>query len=279
MLTNLCLILLLAFADTPRPATSEQRIVPVKFTSTSVQGQRNYLVWLPPGYDAASDYPVIVLLHGLGGEGAEWFNADEGNATPLFLRMLEQQRVPPFIAIAPDGGTGYWTDHLGAPAERYGALIDEVVADADQRYALDTKRVAIVGVSMGGHGALSRAFMTPDRYVAAVSLSGALFDVPPTHRPIYKKVWGSPADRDHWLATAPMAIVERMKSDERLPAMFIAYGRSENERFVGWNTAARALLERLGREHTFMAVDGAHSWATWRGLGERWLTWLSPRLR
>ena len=46
----------------------------------------------------------------------------------------------------------------------------------------------LVGVSMGGHGALSRAFITPDRYVAAVSLSGALFDEPPTHRPIYKKV-------------------------------------------------------------------------------------------
>ncbi len=279
MLTNLCLILLLAFSDAPTPATSVQRTVTVKFTSTTVPGQRHYLVWLPPGYDAARDYPVVVLLHGLGAEGAEWFAADEGNAAPLFSNMIAKKLVPAFIAIAPDGGAGYWTDHLGAPDARYGALIDEVVADADRRYALDTKRMAIVGVSMGGHGALSRALIDPDRYVAAVSLSGALFDEPPTHRPIYKKVWGTPADRDHWLATAPMAIAARMKRDERLPGLFIAYGRSDNERFVVWNDAAHALLARLGREHTFLAVDGAHNWATWRGLGERWLTWLSPRLR
>lgn len=284
MLTNLALLLLLALSDTPAPAdlrSTPARIVPVTFTSQALAGERRYLAWLPPGYraGAAIDYPVVVLLHGLGGEGGDWFDPQLGDLQPALVRLMSDKRIAPFVALAPDGGNGYWTDHLGAPREGFGRFIDEVLANAEGRFDIASERAAIVGVSMGGHGAMSRALMAPERYRAVVSLSGALFDAPPSHRQIYKKVWGFPADRGHWEATAPMAIALRLKGDARLPGIFIACGRVDADRFLDWNTAAARVLSDRGISHELVLTDGAHTWTHWRSLSERWLTWLTPYLR
>lgn len=283
MLTNLAFIVFLALTNTPapHPATSD-RVVTVSFKSQALAGQERYLVWLPPGYrkDAARvDYPVVVLLHGLGGEGADWFDPKLGDLGVTLDRMLADGRIAPFIALAPDGGGGYWTDHLGKPRERYGAFIDEVIANAEKRFDIADNRAAIVGVSMGGHGAMSRALMAPERYRAVVSLSGALFAEPPTHRPIYKKVWGFPADRAHWEATAPLAIAQHLAGDAKLPGIFLACGREDVDRFLDWNTEASRILAARGIQHDLFLVEGGHSWTTWRSLTERWLAWLAPRLR
>ncbi len=284
MLTNLALLLLLALSDSPAPTDlrpTVARIVPVTFKSQALPGERRYLAWLPPGYreGAGIEYPVVVLLHGLGGEGADWFDPQLGDLQPTLERFIADKRIAPFVALAPDGGNGYWTDHIGAPRERYGALIDEVLANAEGRFDLASERVAIVGVSMGGHGAMSRALMSPAHYRAVVSLSGALFDEPPTHRQIYKKVWGFPADREHWSATAPMAIARHLKGDAKLPAIFLACGRVDADRFLDWNTAASRLLSARGIAHELVLTEGGHTWTNWRSLTERWLTWLTPYLR
>jgi len=284
MLSNLALLLLLMLSDAPTPArpTTPAHIVAVTFTSKALSGERRYLAWLPPGYrqDAGVDYPVVVLLHGLGGEGGDWFDAEKGDLRPTLDRLMRDKRIAPFVALAPDGDNGYWTDHFRAPREGYGSFIDEVLANADARFDIAVERAAIVGVSMGGHGAMSRAFMAPGRYRAVVSLSGALFDRPPTHRPIYKKVWGFPADRGHWAATSPMAIVERSKpGDIRLPAVFLACGRVDADRFLDWNTEAAQLLTARGIAHELVLTEAGHTWTNWRSLSERWLPWMAPYLR
>lgn len=289
MLTHLALAILLSLvaAPLPTPATpaapteGDGRLVPFTFDSVALAGERRYLAWLPPGYerDAQTSYPVVLLLHGLGGEGRDWFDAALGDLSRTLPRLIADGRIAPFVAVAPDGDNGYWTDHLGKPTERYGAFIDEVFADAARRLRVDPRRAAIVGASMGGHGALSRGLMAPERYRAVVSLAGALFPEPPTHRAIYKKVWGSPAAPEHWNATAPMAIAARLTSDQRLPALFLQCGRADTERFLDWNLAASRLLTARGIPHELVLTDGGHGWTTWRAVSERWLTWLAPLLR
>ena len=270
------LTLLLLFA---RPAAPD-RLAPVDFASEALAGKRQYVAWLPPGYDPdrAERYPLVLLLHGLGGGGRDWFDPGLGDLQTDLRRLVTSGAIPPFIAVAPDGGNGYWTDHLGAPRERYGAFIDEVLADAGHRFRAAPDRLAIVGASMGGHGALSRALMAPGRFRAVVSIAGALFPEPPTHRPIYKKVWGSPADRAHWLATSPMALLERTPRAD-VPPIFLACGADERERFLDWNVAADRRLTELGIAHAFVLTPGPHGWTTWRALNQRWLEWLAPHLR
>lgn len=286
MLTHLALAILLSVAATPTPTPAgppdgDGRVVPFTFESAALPGKRRYLAWLPPGYqrEATASYPVVVLLHGLGGQGADWFDPALGDLSRTLPRLVADGRVAPFIALAPDGGNGYWTDHFGQPTARYGAFIDEVLADGAGRLRIAQGRAAIVGVSMGGHGALSRGLMAPERYRAVVSLAGALFPEPPTHRPIYKKVWGSPADPAHWSATAPMAIAARLTGDQRLPALFLHCGRADTDRFIDWTLEASRLLTARGIPHERVLTDGGHGWTTWRTVSERWLTWLDPLLR
>jgi len=286
MLTHLALAISLAFLALPVPTPTPElpaagRLVPVTFKSAALAGARRYLVWLPPGYTpkSGSTYPVVVLLHGLGGEAQDWFDPALGDLSRTVERLLTEHRVAPFIAVAPDGGNGYWTDHLGKPRERYGAFIDEVQADASTRFRIASERAAIVGVSMGGHGALSRGLMAPTRYRAIVSLSGALFPEPPTHRDIYKQVWGYPADRAHWLLTAPMALAQRLTSDGLLPGIFLHCGRADSDRFRAGNAAMARLLSERGIPHETVLTDLGHTWTNWRSVSEHWLTWLDPRLR
>lgn len=282
---NLVLFLLFVIADPVLQPPSERlqrhdRLVPVTFESEALAGRQRYLAWLPPSYrEDAGDYPVVVLLHGLGGEGADWFAPGLGDLRPVLGELLRDRRIDPFVALAPDGGSGYWTDHLGEPRKRYGAFIDEVIADADGRFAIATDRAAIVGVSMGGHGAMSRALMEPTRYRGVVSMAGALFEEPPTHRTIYQQVWGYPADPGHWRATAPVALMRRLTRGGPAPSIFLSCGRGDRDRFLPLTEAASRLLDGRGIRHELMLTDGGHTWSAWRASFGRWLQWLRPRLR
>jgi S-formylglutathione hydrolase FrmB len=281
MLTHFALLLALVAAPAPAPLPhpGTGSLVPVSFSSAALAGRESYLAWLPPDYSPERRYPIVVLLHGLGGEGADWFDPALGDLPRALGTLLSERRVPPFIALAPNGKNGYWTDHLAAPEARYGTFIDEVVADAERRFPIALERAVIVGVSMGGHGALSRALMDPTRYRAVVSLAGALFPEPPTHRQIYKQVWGDPADRAHWEATAPMALARRLTADSALPALFIHCGRADTDRFIDWNLAADQLLTQRGIPHELVLTEGGHGWTTWRSVSPRWLQWIAAYLR
>lgn len=264
----------------------------VTFESRALGGRQSYVVWLPPsrGRTPAAPktkpkepLPLVVLLHGLGGEGRDWFDPALGALGPSLGSAIASGAMPEVIAIAPNGKNGYWTDHLPVgPAgkvghNRYGAFIDEAIAHAEARFGGSGVR-AIVGVSMGGHGALSRALMAPERFAAAVSLAGALFPEPPTHRKIYKLVWGHPADPEHWQKTAPMALMRGLRP-ETTPPIFLHCGKADLDRFLDMTMAAAERLRSLGIPFELVLTEGGHGWTTWRGVNDRWLGWLGTQLR
>ncbi len=278
MIRLLCVFFVLVSALTTGAfASPTGKLETHRFKSAALGGTRSYLVWLPPGYrDSESAYPLVILLHGLGGEGRDWFDPKLGDLRTTLDALVGSGRIKPFIAIAPDGGNGYWTDHLGYPTEPrhsgYGTFIEEAANDAQNRLRADGRR-AIVGVSMGGHGALSAALQRPERYVAVVSIAGALFPEAPTHRPIYKKVWGDPANATHWRQTAPMALLADI-DPQQAPAIWLHCGLDDIERFLGLTRGAAGLLTERGITHELVTTPGGHDWTTWRQVSEQWLRWL-----
>src|SRR5579859_230764 len=122
-----------------------------------------YRIYLPPDYlRSEKRYPVLYMLHGAGGNYTEW--------TDSFLpeqadRLIVAGEIPPMIVVMPDdGGQTYWANWSeGGP--RWGDyLTEDVVTAIDQRYRTlaDPRSRAIGGLSMGGLGALNRAFDHPD---------------------------------------------------------------------------------------------------------------------
>jgi predicted peptidase len=133
-----------------------------------------YLVYLPEGYDEHPDRdrPLIFFLHGSGDEDYDsTFVLSFG--LPAVLLAGEQPEDFPFVVISPQAFPGevWWSPEMLAAL---GALLDEV----SQTYRVDTDRVYLTGLSMGGYGSWWLATAYPERFAAVVSISGSGYRTP-----------------------------------------------------------------------------------------------------
>ncbi|KAB1143664.1 esterase family protein [Streptomyces luteolifulvus] len=137
-------------------------------------------VWLPPQYDEPAyrhhKFPVVELLPGYPGSAKAWFGSLR--AHEQVLPLMREGRIAPFILVAP-------RTHLLAGADTGCANIPGTV-NADSWLSIDVPRMvmdnfrarpapegwAVAGYSAGAHCAAKLAVAHPDRYRAAVSMSG-----------------------------------------------------------------------------------------------------------
>ncbi len=123
----------------------------------------DYLLFLPEDYgaDQQQKWPLILFLHGAGERGDD-LERVKAHGIP---KIAEQQQDFPFIAISPQcPKSSWWTVEL----EALNALLDEIVA----KYAVDTKRIYLTGLSMGGFGAWHLATAHPERFAAIAPVCG-----------------------------------------------------------------------------------------------------------
>lgn len=281
----LAVALLVGAAAGPLPSRArpgEGRVVSFAFDSRTLLRKATFHAYLPPGYSAEAPrgYPMIVALHGLGGNGRDWFAADGGDLVRELDARIVAGEMDPVLVVAPDGENGYWTDHATADrGARWGSFVAEVEAEAGGRLRVDRDRVAVVGASMGGHGALSAALMRPERYRAVVAMAPALFPEPPTHRPVYLRVWGSPADLGHWARTAPRALLRRPEIARAAPPVWLQCGTGDVNRFLDWSREGFEAFADAGLDVSLHLNPGGHGWTTWRAATPAWLPWLAQHLR
>ena len=123
--------------------------------------------FVPPGYDGATAYPLILFLHGAGERGSD-NEAQLNNNANGAMRLLDDGNLAlqPVFMIAPQCPTdGWWSG--GTLLSAIG-LVDQVAAT----YNIDPDRVYVTGLSMGGMGTWSAVTAEPDRFAAAVPMSG-----------------------------------------------------------------------------------------------------------
>lgn len=151
------------------------RLVEVTLQSEALGRETAIRVLLPAGYDdpshAASRYPVLYLLHGVGDDHTTWTkNTDvEGLVAGRDL-----------IVVMPDGGknvdAGWYSDHFDGSVAWEAYHIGELIpfVDATWRTRADRESRAIAGLSMGGFGTMSYAARHPHLFSTAGSFSGAV---------------------------------------------------------------------------------------------------------
>jgi predicted esterase len=146
-----------------RALAAEGRDLHLSYRSGIDQSQQPYRLYVPSAYDERQALPLVLALHGTGGDENTLFDGYPGGA---LQRAGEKLGV--FVA-SPRGGSGGPTEFRGLG--EYDVLA--VLHDIQQRYRVDATRIYLTGHSMGGTGSAYLALHHPDRFAAAAPLSAA----------------------------------------------------------------------------------------------------------
>lgn len=121
-----------------------------------------YLLFLPQGYGQKNQrWPLILFLHGAGERGDD-LDLVKKHGPP---KIVEQRKDFPFIVVSPQcPGASWWTDEI----EVLTNLLDDIVT----RYQVDSARIYLTGLSMGGYGTWSLAAAQPERFAAIAPICG-----------------------------------------------------------------------------------------------------------
>ena len=125
-----------------------------------------YRLFLPPDLPTASDkFPLVIFLHGAGEQGTN--NVDQ--VATHIGGLWNAVRSPEYEAfmIAPQSHAGGWNP--SSPYDRTMEIINSVIAEYPQ---IDTNRIYLTGLSMGGYGTFNYLQAYPDFFAAAVPMSG-----------------------------------------------------------------------------------------------------------
>ena len=142
---------------TVRGGIPRGRLEMIEYDSKTVGTRRKMNVYTPPGYSKDKKYPVLYLLHGIGGDETEW----QRFATPdvLLDNLIADGKATPMIIVMPNGraqvndraeGNVFASAPAFATFER--DLLDDVIPAIESRYSAATGREerALAGLSMGG---------------------------------------------------------------------------------------------------------------------------------
>ncbi len=152
-----------AVYDAPPEGFKSERDVPhgklemIEYESKTVGTTRKLNVYTPPGYTTDKKYPVLYLLHGIGGDETEW----ERFASPnlLFDNLIADGKAVPMIVVMPNGRAqenDRAEGNVMASAPAFAVfekdLLNDVIPAIESKYSVDSSREqrAIAGLSMGG---------------------------------------------------------------------------------------------------------------------------------
>lgn len=230
---------------------------------------RRMSVYTPAGYESGrGKYPVLYLLHGMGGDEEAWLCT--GRTAQILDNLIAQGKAEPMIVVMTNG----CPQHASAPGESHegmykpygvGAMdgsfessFGDVVSYVDKHYRTIRKASgrAIAGLSMGGFHSYYISANMPKTFDYVGLFSAAIMPREGVESPIYK-------DMDRKLATL-------FGNNPKL--YYIAIGQTDF--LFEANVELRQRLDAAGYPYTYIESSGGHVWRNWRD----YLVDFAPRL-
>jgi enterochelin esterase-like enzyme len=221
------------------------RLEMIEYDSKTVGTRRKMNVYTPPGYSKDKKYPVLYLLHGIGGDETEW----QRFATPdvLLDNLIADGKATPMIVVMPNGraqandrpeGNVYAAAPAFATFER--DLLDDVIPAIESRYSAAAGREAraLAGLSMGGGQTLNFGLGNLDRFAWIGAFSSA-----PNTRP--------PAE----LVPDPAAAKASLK------LLYLSCGNKDG--LINISQGVHAYLKERDVPHIWNVDDEGHTPKTW----------------
>ena len=243
------------------------------FPSAILNSPVHYCVFLPASYSSpatkAQRYPVLYVLHGLGGNEREMALSGEWTALQDLRR---DHKAGDFLVVAPDGWDTFYINSRDGKTLYGNFFLREFMPFIEHAYRIRAERAArgITGFSMGGYGALRIGFAHPELFGSVSAHSAALMRDPPQGvnagasagnlaARILTNVFGNPIDRKFWDLNSPFLLA---KKNSALLAKTKIYFDCGTEDSYGFNRGASEMdqaLNSLKIPHEFHLYPGGHS--------------------
>ena len=143
-----------------------------RFYSRARNREVGYTIAYPPGHKLGDRLPLVVMLHGEGGDHTDSI----GGLFPRNALALQVDGAPlrPMAIVTVDGGRGYWNPHPGD--DPMGMVVDELIPRLQQiGLGRPPYKIGALGVSMGGYGAILFAEKFPHLFHAVAAISPAVW--------------------------------------------------------------------------------------------------------
>lgn len=203
--------------DVENSSISKGKVEPFKYMSQTVGVERTAMVYTPAGFSADKKYPVLYLLHGIGGDEMEWLNG--GQAQIVLDNLYAEKKIEPMIVVIPNGramkddratGNTMAGDKVAAFATFEKDLLNDLIPAIEKKYPAIKEREsrAIAGLSMGGGQSLNFGLGNLETFAWVGGFSSApntkapeeLLPDPAKAKKLLKLLWISVGDKDGLLS-------------------------------------------------------------------------------
>lgn len=222
---------------------------------------RRMTIYTPPGYETSKDkYPVLYLLHGMGGDEEAWIAL--GRTSQILDNLIAQDKAKPMLVVMTNGNMA----QQAAPGESKKGLYKpsmqlektmegsmeasfiDVINFIESNYRVVKKKShrAIAGLSMGGFHSLHISRYYPNTFDYVGLFSAAVMPDEKVKSKVYENF-------DQTL---------KAQMDNGYKLYWIGIGKSD---FL-YKTIAeyRAKLDEMGMHYTYVETEGGHTWTNWR---------------
>jgi enterochelin esterase-like enzyme len=199
--------------DVVRSGIAKGKVDTITYTSKTVGTTRKASIYTPPGFSKDKKYPVLYLLHGIGGDEKEWLNG--GTPQVILDNLYADNKIEPMIVVMPNGramkddratGNIMAPDKVQAFATFEKDLLSDLIPFIEKKYPVikDADHRAIAGLSMGGGQSLNFGLGNLDKFAWVGGFSSApntklpeqLVPNPEEAKKKLKLLWISCGDRD-----------------------------------------------------------------------------------
>jgi enterochelin esterase-like enzyme len=233
--------------DKRREGIERGKVEAIEYESKTVGVQRKARVYTPPGYSNDKKYPVLYLLHGIGGDENEW---PRGGAPGVILdNLYADKKAVPMIVVMPNGRASKdltARDPIPKQSPAFAAfekdLLTDLIPFIEKTYSVkaDRESRAIAGLSMGGGQALNFGLSNLDTFAWVGGFSSA----PNTRRP---------AD----LIKAPAEAAKKLR------LLYVSCG--DKDRLLRISQDVHAMLDEKHVPHVCRVIPGGqHDFKVWK---------------
>jgi enterochelin esterase-like enzyme len=234
--------------DSLRTSIAHGKIDSISYASKTVGTKRKALIYTPPGYSKNKKYPVLYLLHGIGGDEKEWLNG--GQPQVILDNLYADNKIEPMIVVMPNGramkndraaGNIMAPEKVQAFATFGKDLLNDLIPFIEKKYPVikDREHRAIAGLSMGGGQSLNFGLGNLDEFAWVGGFSSA----PNTKSP-------------------ELLVPDPDEAKKKLKLLWISCGDNDNLITISQHT--HNYLQANDVPHIFYIEPGVHDFKVWK---------------